>query len=98
MWEGKGKGEGAKPFLARGVPDLGLDDFGIDVQGASGELDANGGLGLQVKLVLGEARKQVGLADAGVSDEDNLEEVVVVVVGSVTRHWWWCCSVLCYLL
>lgn len=91
-----GKGKKIKPFLACGVPDLGLDDFGIDVQGAGGELDANGGLGLQVELVLGEAREEVGLAHAGVADEDHLEEVVVVVVGSVTRHWWsflLCCSV-----
>jgi len=89
-----GKGKKIKPFLACGVPDLGLDDFGIDVQGAGGELDANGGLGLQVELVLGEAREEVGLAHAGIADQDHLEEVVVVVVGSVTRHWWsFFCSV-----
>jgi hypothetical protein len=73
------------PFLAGGVPDLGLDDLVLDVDAAGGELDADGGLGLEAELVAREAREQVGLADAGVADEHHLEEVVVVVVRPV-RH------------
>jgi len=31
------------PFLASGVPDLGLDDLVLDVDAAVGELDPDGG-------------------------------------------------------
>jgi hypothetical protein len=58
---------------------------GTDLEGAGGELDADGGLGLEAELVAGEAGEDVGLADAGVADEDDLEEVVVLVVHPV-RH------------
>jgi hypothetical protein len=73
------------PFLAGGVPDLGLDDLVVDVDAAGGELDADGGPGVEAELVAREAREQVGLADARVADEHHLEEVVVVVVRPV-RH------------
>ena len=69
------------PLLAGGVPNLGLDDLAVDLEAAGGELDADGGLGLEAELVLGEAGEEVGLADAGVADEHHLEEVVVVVLG-----------------
>ena len=36
-----------------------------------GELDADGGLGLQVELVPREAVQQVGLAHARVADKNN---------------------------
>ena len=49
------------------------------LQGAGGELDADGGLGLEAELVAGEAGEDVGLADAGVADEHDLEEVVALV-------------------
>nr|ACN34673.1 unknown [Zea mays] len=55
------------------------------LQGAGGELDADGGLGLEAELVAGESGEDVGLADAGVADEHDLEEVVVLVVHTV-RH------------
>jgi hypothetical protein len=78
------------PLLAGGVPNLGLDDLAVDLETAGGELDADGGLGLEAELVLGEAGEEVGLADAGVADEHHLEEVVVVVLrpvpASVGRH------------
>ena len=51
---------------ADGVPNLGLDDLAVDLEGAGGELDPpDGGLGLEAELVAGEAGEQVGLADAG---------------------------------
>jgi hypothetical protein len=74
------------PLLAGGVPNLGLDDLAVDLEGAGGELDADGGLGLEAELVAGEAGEEVGLADAGVADEDHLEEVVVVVLRPVPRR------------
>jgi hypothetical protein len=55
------------------------------LQGAGGKFDADGGLGLEAELVAGEAGEDVGLADAGVADEHDLEEVVVLVVHPV-RH------------
>nr|CAB3497634.1 unnamed protein product [Digitaria exilis] len=55
------------------------------LEGAGGELDADGGLGLEAELVAGEAGEDIGLADAGVADEHDLEEVVVLVVHPV-RH------------
>jgi len=67
------------PLLAGGVPNLGLDDLAVDLEAAGGELDADGGLGLEAELVLGEAGEEVGLADAGVADEHDLEEVVALV-------------------
>lgn len=77
-----------EPFLASSVPNLGLDDLAIDVQGPSRELDANGGLGLEVEFVLGESREQIRLANTRVPDQDHLKEVIVVVVSSVPRHCW----------
>ena len=74
------------PFLASSVPNLSLDNLGIDIQSASGELNANGGLRLEVELVLGEPRQQIRLPNSGVSDQHNLKQVVVVIVTSVTRH------------
>ena len=78
-----GGGDGAEELLAGGVPNLGLDDLAVDLETAGGELDADGGLGLEAELVLGEAGEEVGLADAGVADEHHLEEVVVVVLRPV---------------
>ncbi|KAF1899787.1 hypothetical protein Lal_00019919 [Lupinus albus] len=57
-----------KPFLSRSVPDLSLDDFIINAQGAGSELDTNGGLGLKVELVLSEPGQEVGFSNAGVTD------------------------------
>jgi hypothetical protein len=54
------------------------------LQGAGGELDADGGLGLEEELVAGEAGEDVGLADAGIADEDDLEQVVVLLLSSST--------------
>ncbi len=63
--------DGAVAFLARCVPDLGFDGFGIDLDGAGGELDADGGFAVEVEFVAGESGEQVGFPDAGVSDQDH---------------------------
>ena len=75
----------SEPLLTSGVPNLGLDDLVVDVDASGGELDADRGLGLEAELVAGESREEVGLADAGVANEDDLEEVVIVFVRSI-RH------------
>ncbi|BAT07494.1 Os09g0327150, partial [Oryza sativa Japonica Group] len=51
--------EGTSPLLAGGVPDLGLDDLVVDADAPGGELDADGGLGLEAELVAGEAGEEV---------------------------------------
>jgi hypothetical protein len=43
------------PFLAGGVPNLGIDELAVDLERAGGELVADGGLGLEAKLVAREA-------------------------------------------
>jgi hypothetical protein len=63
------------------------------LEGAGGELDADGGLGHEAELVAREAGEQVGLVDIGVSAEHHLEEVVIVVLHPVPcRH---CSGTLC---
>ena len=51
--------------------------LGAHLDAASGKLDADGGLRLEAELVAREAAQQVGLANSGVSDEHDLEQVVV---------------------
>jgi hypothetical protein len=63
-----GRGDGAVSLLAGRVPDLGLDGFGVDLDGAGGEFDADCGFGVEVELVAGEAGEEVGFAYARVSD------------------------------
>ena len=72
--------------MASGVPNLGLDDLAIDIQAPSGELDPDGGLGLEAELVASEPGEQVGLAHTRVSDQHHLEQVVIVIFSSVTSH------------
>ncbi|MED6171151.1 hypothetical protein PIB30_038135 [Stylosanthes scabra] len=71
-------------FFTGSVLDLSLEDFGIDIQGVSSELDANGVLRLKVELFLGEALKEVGLSGTRVADEDHLDEVGVVVAATAS--------------
>jgi len=50
-----GAGDGAVALLARRVPDLGLDGFGVDLDAAGCEFDADGGFAVEVEFVAGEA-------------------------------------------
>ena len=67
-------GDCAVALLASGIPDLGLDGLVVDLDAASSELDADGGLAVEVEFVTGETREQVGFTNTGVSNEDHLEE------------------------
>jgi hypothetical protein len=62
---------GAVSLLSSGIPNLGLDRLGVDLNGSSGELDTDGRLGVQVELVTGESTEKVGLSDSRVSDQDD---------------------------
>lgn len=48
-----------------------FDRLRVHLDALGGELHADGSLGLQVKLVAGEAGKQVRFPDTGVSDQHN---------------------------
>lgn len=63
--------DGPVPLLPGRVPDLGLDRLRVNLDRACGKLDADGGLAVQVEFITREAAQQVGLADAGVADEDD---------------------------
>lgn len=79
------RGDGPIALLAGSVPDLGLDGLPLGLDRFGRELDADGRLGLQVELVAGKAGEEVGLADARVADQDNLEQIVVLFIYS-GRH------------
>ncbi|BAT09064.1 Os09g0527650, partial [Oryza sativa Japonica Group] len=64
------------PFLAGGVPDLGLDALAVEGEGAGLELDADGGLGVEEELVLGEPPQQLRLPHRRVPHHHHLEHVV----------------------
>ena len=77
-----GAGDGAVTLLTGGIPDLRLDGLVVDLDAASGELDADGGLAVEVEFVAGETREKVGFTNAGVSNKDHLEEELRVVVSA----------------
>jgi len=72
------RGDGSVSLLTSSVPNLRLYGLAIDRDGACRKLNPDGRLGLEVELVPREAREKVGLSDARVTDEDDLEEVIVV--------------------
>ena len=53
------------------IPDLGFDGFRVNLDGACGKFDADGGLAVQIEFVTGEAAEKVGLADARIANENN---------------------------
>lgn len=75
-------GDSTVALLAGGIPDLGLDGLVVDLDAAGGELDANGGLAVEVEFVAGETREQVGFTNTGVSNKDHLEEELWTVVST----------------
>jgi hypothetical protein len=77
-----GAGDGAVALLAGGIPDLRLDGLVVDLNAASGELDANGGLAVEVEFVAGETREKVRFTNARVSNKDHLEEELQVFVST----------------
>lgn len=72
--------DGAVSFLTGGVPNLRLDGLGVDLDGAGGELDADGRLGVYVELISGETTEQVGLSDTRVSNQHNYGTAVLACI------------------
>ena len=64
-------GDSAVALLASCVPNLGFDGLRVDLDGTGCELDADGGLGVDVEFVTGETTQKVGLSDTRVSDQDD---------------------------
>ena len=70
-------------FLTGGVPNLDLDNLIVDRQVVAAELNSNSDLVLLFKFVIHHALHEARLADACVSDNDELEEMVVLSKGLV---------------
>ncbi|KAL4562246.1 hypothetical protein LXL04_034444 [Taraxacum kok-saghyz] len=45
------------PFLSSSVPNLSFDDLAINIQASCSELNTDGGLGFEAKLIPSESRK-----------------------------------------
>jgi hypothetical protein len=81
-----GGGDSTVSFLAGGIPDLGFNGFGVDLNAARGKFDADGRLGIEIEFVASEAREEVGLSYTGVSDQDHCGKWLVRArVGGVAR-------------
>ena len=71
--------DGVEPLLSRRVPDLQLDLLSPELDGLDLEVDADRRDERVVEGVVGEAEQYARLADAGVADEEQLEEQVVAL-------------------
>jgi hypothetical protein len=67
---------GAEAFLTGGIPNLSFDLFAVDEHALSLKLDADSGFGIGIELVTGVASEEIGFADGGITDDNNLEEVL----------------------
>lgn len=73
-------------FLTGRVPELGLDEFAVELDSLGGELNADGGFGLQVEFLFGVLGQEIGFSDrgialgneiGGVTYDDNFKEIVI---------------------
>lgn len=65
------RGDGPVALQPCCVPDLGLDGVGVELDRPGAELHADGGATVMAELILGEARQQVALAHAGLTDQNH---------------------------
>lgn len=66
--------DGAISLLTGGIPDLGFDRLGVDLDGPGGELDTDGRLGVEVELVSSESAEKIGFSDSRVSDQHDCKD------------------------
>ena len=59
---------GSVPFLPSGIPDLGLDGLGVNLNGSSRKFDADGRFGVKIEFIPRKPAQQVRLPDAAVSN------------------------------
>lgn len=69
-----GRGDSAVPFLTGSIPDLGLDGLGVNLDGAGGELYTDGRFRVEVEFIAGKSAQEVGLSDAGVTNQYNCRQ------------------------
>lgn len=66
--------------MTSSIPNLNPNLFVIDEEGLGLKFNSDGGFGLGIELVSGVTRQELRLADAGVSDHDELEHVVNALI------------------
>ena len=64
--------------MASGVPNLELNGLAVNLDGANLEVDSDGWHEVICEDVIGESEQQRGLADARVSDQEDLEQIVAI--------------------
>ena len=69
--------DGLELFLASRVPHLQLEAGLLDFEEAGPEIDSHRHIVLGIKLVLRQAGQDARLSDAGVAENDELEEFIV---------------------
>ena len=52
------RGDGTVSLLAGGIPDLGLDGLGVNLDGAGSEFDADGRLGAPLRGLAGDETRK----------------------------------------
>lgn len=58
---------------------MGLDRLGVNLDRAGGELDTDGGFGVEIEFIASETAEQVGLADARVTNQDDWPGIDMLV-------------------
>ena len=82
-----GRSDGSVSLLAGRIPNLGFDGLVVNLDAASGELDTNGGLAIQVEFVASESREQIRLPYARIADQDNLEKELPSWISRLADMW-----------
>ena len=73
--------DGAESLLSGRVPDLQFNPFAVNGHRADFKVHSDGGDVVAAKRVIGESDQQRTLANSGIADDEQLEQVVVVLVG-----------------
>ena len=70
----------SKSFLSCGIPYLQLDGFTVQFNSSDLKIDANSAdITLSIG-VISESKEETGLADAGVADQQQLEQIVTAKI------------------
>ena len=69
---------GLEAFLPGGIPDLQFDRLAVHFDSPDLEVDSNSGHEVICEHVVSESQEEGGLADAGVSDQQHLEQIVAI--------------------
>jgi hypothetical protein len=78
------RSNGSESFLPRGIPDLQLDCFAIQLDGSDLKVNSNGGNVVRGVGIISKSQKQTRLSDSRVSNQQQLEKIVVFVIHGST--------------